>query len=197
MVHAVGICKTGIIDYSHTLCCAKSCGVCGGYGCETRPGGATACCANPIKATMRVCRSDSDVHCVIQAHPKCESGILSADNRVCCSKTCGVCAGGGCEKRPGGANNCCLTVIMPTKKMCTSPGQTACVMPPLLALAENSDSNWHVIDLNVAGVLASAMFMVVGLVSLAVSVKRRYGAAADPDPLLNAEYSLIKGETTM
>jgi len=137
----VGICKNGIIDYySHTVCCPKSCGVCGGYGCETRPGGAN-CCAYPIKASGNVCRSDWDTHCVIQAHPKCESGILSPDNKVCCPKECGRCAGWGCEKRPGGATKCCETVIGPRRVMCTSPYQTACNMPPLLiALAEKSDA---------------------------------------------------------
>jgi hypothetical protein len=56
---------------------------------------------------------------------------------------------------------------------------------PLHALAKNSDSNWHVIDLNVVGVLVSAMFMAVGLVSLAMPMKFRYaGSVADPGPLL-------------
>jgi hypothetical protein len=64
---------------------------------------------------------------------------------------------------------------------------------PLHALAKNSDSNWHVIDLNVVGVLVSAMFMAVGLVSLAMPMKFRYaGSVADPGPLLGQ--SVLKGD---
>lgn len=42
-----------------SVCCALSCGTCGGTGCSGRPGGKQNCCANIIKRTGRKCRSSS------------------------------------------------------------------------------------------------------------------------------------------
>ena len=36
-------------------CCERSCGECGGRGCERRPGGASSCCANAILRSNRSC----------------------------------------------------------------------------------------------------------------------------------------------
>ena len=41
----------GIPNSSGSLCCAKSCGTCGGSGCSNRPGGKTNCCAGEITKT--------------------------------------------------------------------------------------------------------------------------------------------------
>jgi len=197
IVDAVGICKTGVIDYDEKLCCNKMCRKCGGPGCETRPGGATQCCANPIKATGNICRSDSDVHCVIEAHPKCESGILSWSKKVCCPKSCGKCRGPGCELRPGGPSACCTQNIEPTHRICQAPGETACIMPPGMALVEDLDEKWIVRSFNAGGMLASAIFMAAGLVLTLVARLKRYGVGEIADPLLHPEYSLIKEENTM
>ncbi|MEM9071885.1 MAG: hypothetical protein AAGE52_25470 [Myxococcota bacterium] len=48
------------------ICCAASCGTCAGEGCDTRPGGASACCRGPILASGRVC-SGVEPPCVIDA----------------------------------------------------------------------------------------------------------------------------------
>jgi len=197
MVDAVGICKTGIIDSNAKLCCNKMCGTCGGPGCEMRPGGATQCCANPIKEAGNVCRSDSDVHCVIKAHPKCESGILSWSKNVCCPKSCGRCGGPGCERRPGGPNACCTQNIEPTRKICQTSGQTACIMPPGMPHVEDLDNKWNVSGLNAAGMLASAIFMAAGLVFTLVALLKHHRTGAMADPLLHRDYSLIKEESTM
>lgn len=53
-------CSTGIAG--GTICCAASCGTCGGMGCADKPGGSQACCKNPIIA--------SGVSCA-QAGPPC------------------------------------------------------------------------------------------------------------------------------
>jgi hypothetical protein len=38
-----------------TVCCPRSCGICGGTGCEDRPGGADACCHNSIRESRNMC----------------------------------------------------------------------------------------------------------------------------------------------
>ena len=47
-------CKAGL--EAAGVCCALSCGVCGGTGCSARPGGASACCTGPIKAAKKSCK---------------------------------------------------------------------------------------------------------------------------------------------
>ena len=36
---------------SGTICCAQSCGICGGSGCGRRNGGARNCCGGKIRST--------------------------------------------------------------------------------------------------------------------------------------------------
>jgi len=36
-------------------CCVASCGICGGTGCDKRPGGASACCGGTIAAAHQSC----------------------------------------------------------------------------------------------------------------------------------------------
>lgn len=55
-------CSTGILD--DDVCCAASCGSCGGTGCETRPGGSAACCGIPIQRAGVAC-SGSAPPCVV------------------------------------------------------------------------------------------------------------------------------------
>jgi len=49
----------GVLNGGGNICCAASCGECGGTGCSGRPGGAEACCATPILDSGRVCSMDS------------------------------------------------------------------------------------------------------------------------------------------
>ena len=43
-------------SYEDRICCAKSCGQCGGSGCSQRPGGAEVCCASSfLNVVNRVC----------------------------------------------------------------------------------------------------------------------------------------------
>ena len=46
-------CATGIP--SGNVCCAASCGECGGSGCGSRPGGASNCCSGAIRSSGRLC----------------------------------------------------------------------------------------------------------------------------------------------
>ncbi len=47
-----------------SVCCAKSCGVCGGTGCGALPGGSTKCCSGAIKKANKSC-AKSAPPCVI------------------------------------------------------------------------------------------------------------------------------------
>ena len=46
-------CADGIL--SGDICCAASCGSCGGTGCGSRPGGASSCCTGSIRDSGRSC----------------------------------------------------------------------------------------------------------------------------------------------
>lgn len=100
-------CVSGIANGA--TCCAASCGSCGGTGCDTRPGGAAACCSSAITAAKLSCLSHLPP-CVIEAapattDPTCKTGIANGD--ACCAASCGSCGGTGCDQRPGGAAACC------------------------------------------------------------------------------------------
>jgi len=56
-------CSDGIV--SGNVCCASSCGACGGTGCDGFPGGAENCCSGAITDNNKVCEDVSDVGCVI------------------------------------------------------------------------------------------------------------------------------------
>ena len=46
-------------DYdSFDVCCPASCGKCGGDGCESRPGGRTACCVKDVQKTAPPCATN-------------------------------------------------------------------------------------------------------------------------------------------
>eukprot|EP01045_Picozoa_sp_COSAG04_P015928 COSAG04_NODE_1295_length_7328_cov_9.809241_6_plen_154_part_00 len=46
------------------VCCARSCGRCGGHGCGALPGGSAHCCGGAIKAAHRSCATH-DPPCTI------------------------------------------------------------------------------------------------------------------------------------
>ena len=52
----------GVADVDGTACCAASCGTCGGFGCDTRPGGPDNCCIGQI---TQVCGSGQDAPCLL------------------------------------------------------------------------------------------------------------------------------------
>jgi len=57
------VCTDGILEGG--VCCAASCGTCGGYGCDLRKGGGQSCCVGTIKAANRMCKDATDTVCVI------------------------------------------------------------------------------------------------------------------------------------
>jgi hypothetical protein len=49
------LCLTGIPKWSVSVCCALSCGQCGGVGCSNFTGGSTNCCAGNIQTNGVFC----------------------------------------------------------------------------------------------------------------------------------------------
>ena len=48
-------CKHGVLSSNKKICCAASCGKCGGTGCSGFPGGASNCCTGSIAAANQSC----------------------------------------------------------------------------------------------------------------------------------------------
>ena len=48
-----------------TVCCASSCGQCGGLGCEDLPGGREQCCTREILDAKRTCSAPGETGCVV------------------------------------------------------------------------------------------------------------------------------------
>ena len=55
----------GVANNGGTMCCAKSCGTCGGKGCAKRDGGAKKCCGGPILKKNKKCEDVTDAPCVL------------------------------------------------------------------------------------------------------------------------------------
>jgi len=120
--------KGGIPDSSGLKCCAESCGVCGGEGCEMRPGGAEQCCGDSLSAANETCGQPG---CIFRTNPRevearasaCEAvgGILDPNGLACCPSSCGACGGEGCASRTGGAGACCGDSVEAANKLCGHP----------------------------------------------------------------------------
>ena len=50
---------------SGNVCCAKTCGICGGEGCGTRPGGNSNCCKSQIPLD-KFCGPQNNAPCHLQ-----------------------------------------------------------------------------------------------------------------------------------
>jgi len=123
-------CALGVL--SGDTCCLAECGVCGGTGCGSNPGGSTGCCETPIIASGDSC-DDRGPPCIVTpaptpADPTCALGLLAGD--VCCSAECGQCGGTGCGSFPGGSDNCCGTPITTAGNSCNDGG-APCVIDVL------------------------------------------------------------------
>jgi len=60
----------------------------------------------------------------------CKEGRTSEFGGVCCPSSCSQCGGEGCSKDEGGSDNCCLSQIHATKKVCGSASDVKCMIPP-------------------------------------------------------------------
>ncbi len=54
--------------------------------------------------------------------PNCETGIKDIDGTACCSSSCSICSHPykNCSKRPGGAHDCCPSIIVKDNNACKS-----------------------------------------------------------------------------
>ena len=118
----------GIPDGLGLTCCASSCGVCGGVGCDTRVGGAASCCADALSSGNQACGHPP---CTMSIDPAASSarvsacvglgGIPDSTGMFCCDGSCGSCAGMGCEGRDGGADACCADNLEAANVACGDP----------------------------------------------------------------------------
>ena len=72
------LCAKGVKSDWKPICCAASCGQCGGDGCMKRPGGARKCCFDGIMGANVTCSSPGHTACVLRHVPD-EDGILRYD----------------------------------------------------------------------------------------------------------------------
>eukprot|EP00968_Pinguiococcus_pyrenoidosus_P007283 scaffold482_cov247-Pinguiococcus_pyrenoidosus.AAC.32 len=59
------LCAVGITNADETVCCADSCGVCGGCDCDMNPGGAANCCPGVIAGTGIFCMAPYETACLL------------------------------------------------------------------------------------------------------------------------------------
>eukprot|EP00041_Stephanoeca_diplocostata_P032809 m.1062510 g.1062510 ORF g.1062510 m.1062510 type:complete len:503 (-) comp24215_c0_seq18:1654-3162(-) len=78
-------CATGTMTSSHSddICCSASCGVCGGTGCNDRPGGSDSCCAGSILSANVSC-AEHGPPCVV----RCQWCSLYLDDHCSCTLLC-------------------------------------------------------------------------------------------------------------
>jgi hypothetical protein len=61
-------CEHGVLASDKGVCCAKSCGRCGGTSCQSLPGGRDNCCSSEIKKAAHHC-SGHDPPCLMPLPP--------------------------------------------------------------------------------------------------------------------------------
>lgn len=107
------------------VCCAASCGSCGGAGCGRRPGGRSQCCVGAIRRSNIECSETVKSGCMIRRFAS-EPPICT--NEVCCAGSCGRCGGRACSRLPGGRNRCCVSAIRRNGILCSSSVRDGCVL---------------------------------------------------------------------
>ncbi|CAN0086063.1 unnamed protein product, partial [Ectocarpus fasciculatus] len=61
----VETCDGGIVGIQRSdVCCALSCGSCGGSECSSRDGGGASCCYDDIKANGDLCSTTDSAPCI-------------------------------------------------------------------------------------------------------------------------------------
>ena len=75
-------CSAGVVHPTHQVCCNATCGLCGGHGCSSRPGGPRQCCMPAILRTGRVCESQADVACSLRGSSNPFNSIRARPRRT-------------------------------------------------------------------------------------------------------------------
>jgi len=68
------------------VCCASSCGQCGGSGCGSLPGGSSLCCTGSIITNGQLCQDSSDVGCIISS-PTTSTTVASTTTQAITTQT--------------------------------------------------------------------------------------------------------------
>ncbi len=105
---AHGLCANGFLmpatgKPGTEICCAASCGQCGGDGCDRLPGAARSCCGGAILAANRSCTLPGHQACVVRAsspsaHAQSSSHRSSHKDATSCGEWCADEPGGWDEK---------------------------------------------------------------------------------------------------
>ena len=74
-------CSAGVVHPTHQVCCNATCGLCGGHGCSSRPGGPRQCCMPAILRTGLVCESQADVACSLKGSSNLFNSIRARGSR--------------------------------------------------------------------------------------------------------------------
>jgi hypothetical protein len=122
-----GSCEGGLPDLGATVCCSSSCGRCEEANCQSRPGGASACCPSAIHAAAVACAHNA-APCAIDPDPLCLNGVADRTGQVCCPDFCGTCGGTGCSGRLGGQGLCCVGGITGNEEPTCRGSAAPCVM---------------------------------------------------------------------
>lgn len=80
-IFPASFCSTGI--ERRNVCCASSCGSCGGSQCSQRPGGKSKCCTGAITDEARTCSSGTDDGCLIPYKTPEQTCYRSLGNSYC------------------------------------------------------------------------------------------------------------------
>lgn len=59
----------------------------------------------------------------------CQGGTIHSSLDYCCGACGGQCGGPGCSDLPGGSSQCCSGHIEDSNDYCSSPTDTACIIP--------------------------------------------------------------------
>eukprot|EP00903_Cladosiphon_okamuranus_P015191 g14044.t1 len=141
---AQSTCSNGLPGYEASdVCCPAGCGRCGGSGCSKRGDG---CCTGAIKDSGIKCSKSRSAPCIIDTDSvdpvddseepdsgdatTCPGGIpgINSKDVVCCSLSCGSCAGSGCSSRPGGKSACCGGAIISADDYCGDTNKAPCII---------------------------------------------------------------------
>ena len=59
----------------------------------------------------------------------CSNGLPGVEHEgICCNLSCGTCGGTGCFERPGGRDNCCVSSIEDSGRLCSNVGAAPCII---------------------------------------------------------------------
>ena len=97
------------------------------------------CCgiAAPYWADLNPKNAKGQIFTLHRKSDSCAHGISNGGD-ICCAASCGSCGGSGCDKRSGGATQCCEGPIRRAKQKCSVTGGA----PPCISDGESFTVEW-------------------------------------------------------